>query len=53
MLHLYGPEVQFAIYDNLSLGVMSSWIASPIALAAKSSFNSHTNNNVDLGTIVG
>jgi len=53
MLHLYGPEVHFAISDNLSLGVMSSWIASPIALAAKYSFNSKTNNHVALGTIAG
>lgn len=56
LIHLYGPEVHFAVTDNLSIGVMATWIASPIALAAKYSF---TNNNPDsdlhfsIGTIVG
>jgi len=53
MLHLYGPEVHFAVSDNLSLGVMSSWIASPIAIAAKYSFDSETNTHFALGTIFG
>ena len=53
MLHLYGPEVHFAVSDNLSLGVMSSWIASPIAIAAKYSFDSETNTHLALGTIMG
>ena len=38
MLNLYGPEVHFAISDNTSLGVMSTWIGSPMALAVKRSF---------------
>ena len=53
MIHLYGPEVHFALTNKFSLGVMSSWIASPIGLAAKYSFN--TNNeklNLSLGTIL-
>jgi hypothetical protein len=53
MIHLYGPEVHFAVSDNLSLGVMSSWIASPIAIAAKYSFDSETNTHFALGTIMG
>lgn len=53
MIHLYGPEVHFAINDNFSLGVMSTWIASPIALAAKYSFDSETDVHFSLGTIVG
>jgi len=39
LIHLYGPEVHFAVSDNLSVGVMATWIASPIALALKYSFN--------------
>jgi hypothetical protein len=38
MLNLYGPEVHFAVSDNTSLGVMSTWIGSPMALAVKRSF---------------
>ncbi|MBD3637851.1 MAG: hypothetical protein HUJ25_10890 [Crocinitomicaceae bacterium] len=35
MLHLYGPEVHFSVADNLSIGVMATWIAAPIGVAAK------------------
>jgi hypothetical protein len=38
MLNLYGPEVHFAVSDNTSLGVMSTWLGSPMALAIKRSF---------------
>ena len=56
LTHLYGPEVHFAVTDNLSLGVMATWAASPIAIAAKYSF---TNPNPEsdvffaVGAIVG
>ncbi|MGB0850432.1 MAG: hypothetical protein ACPGTP_04250, partial [Bacteroidia bacterium] len=53
LIHLYGPEVHFGVKDNLSLGVMSSWIASPIAVAAKYSFYQEENTSVALGSIVG
>lgn len=53
MLGLQGPEVHFAVDDNLSLGVMSTWIGSPLALASKYSFNSTTNTHFSVGTIVG
>lgn len=56
LIHLYGPEVHFALTDNLSLGVMATWIASPIALAAKYSFNnSNTESDINfaVGAIVG
>ena len=35
MVHIYGPEVHFSVTNNLSVGLMSSWIASPIVLALK------------------
>lgn len=54
MLNLYGPEVHFAVTDRLSLGVMSTWIASPIALAVKYSIPTKNKNlNFGLGTIMG
>jgi hypothetical protein len=56
MIHLYGPEVHFAVTDNLSVGVMATWIASPIALALKYSFknpNPDSDVHFALGAIVG
>jgi hypothetical protein len=54
MIHLYGPEVHFALTDKFSLGIMSTWIASPIALAAKYSFENEKNKvHFSLGSIVG
>lgn len=35
MINLYGPEVHFAVHKDFSVGVMSTWIGSPIALALK------------------
>ena len=54
MINLYGPEVHFALSDRFSLGVMSTWSASPFILAAK--FTIPTQNpklNFGLGTLVG
>lgn len=53
MIHLYGPEVHFAITNNFNLGVMSTWIGSPIALAGKYTFNSKSKTYLALGTIIG
>ena len=54
LVHLYGPEVHFAVTDRLSVGVMSTWIASPIALAVKYSIPTDNKNiNWGVGTIIG
>ncbi len=54
LLNLYGPEVHFALSDNFSLGVMTTWIGSPLALAAKYSFKTKKEKlNFSLGTIMG
>lgn len=53
MVHLYGPEVHFALTDRFSLGVMATWIASPIGLAAKYSIPTKNEKlNFALGTIM-
>lgn len=52
LIQLYGPEVHFALTDNFSLGIMSSWIASPIGLAAKYSVYSTEKVQIALGTII-
>jgi len=53
MINLYGPEVHFGVLPNLSVGVMATWIASPIALAVK--YTVPTQNpklNFGVGTIM-
>jgi hypothetical protein len=53
MIHLYGPEVHLALSDRFSLGVMTTWIASPIGLAAKYSIPTKNEKlNFSLGTIM-
>ena len=54
MLHLYGPEVHFALSDRFSLGAMSSWIGSPMVLAMKLSIPTKNENvNFGFGTLIG
>jgi hypothetical protein len=53
-LNLYGPEVHFSVADNLSVGVMTTWIASPFALAVKYTFESRIEKlNFGVGTLFG
>jgi hypothetical protein len=52
MVNLYGPEVHLSVAQNFSVGVMATWIASPIALAFK--YTIPTQNpklNFGLGTL--
>jgi hypothetical protein len=54
VVNLYGPEVQFSITNRFSIGVLSTWIASPIALALKYTFpTSNDKLNFGVGTILG
>ncbi len=54
VLNLYGPEVHFSVANNFSVGVMSTWIASPIALALKYTIpTSNDNLNFGVGTLLG
>ena len=54
MISLYGPEVHFAVSNKFSLGVMSTWIGSPLALNAKYTLPSIRKNiNYSLGIIAG
>jgi hypothetical protein len=54
MLHLYGPEVHYALNNRLSVGIMTSWIASPFVLAVKYSIpTSNEKINFGLGSLVG
>jgi len=54
IVNLYGPEVHFALHDNLSVGIMATWIASPIALALKYSIPTRNEKlNFGVGTLIG
>ena len=54
MVHLYGPEVHFSVSNRFSVGIMTTWIASPIALALKYTFpTKNAKLNFGLGTILG
>jgi hypothetical protein len=54
MINLYGPEVHFALSDNFNVGLMTTWIGSPIAVAMKRSFTSNNENiNFSLGGLFG
>lgn len=53
MVHLYGPEVHFSVANNFSIGVMATWIASPIGLALKLALPTQNEKiNFSLGTIM-
>ncbi len=54
MLNLYGPEAHLALTDRLNVGIMSSWIASPIIIATKYSFAKEESTlNFSFGSLVG
>lgn len=53
MIHLYGPEMHFAVSNRLSIGVMATWIAAPIGLALKYSIPTKDPKwNFSVGTIL-
>lgn len=54
LINLYGPEVHFAVSNNFNLGIMSSWIASPMILALKYSIKTKSENiNLSVGSLSG
>jgi hypothetical protein len=54
LVNLYGPEVHFAVSNRFSIGVMSTWIASPFILAAKYTIPTKNDKlNFGFGTLMG
>jgi hypothetical protein len=54
MIHLYGPEVHFSLSNRFSIGIMTSWIASPFIVAAKYTIPTKNENvNFGIGTMLG
>jgi hypothetical protein len=54
LINLFGPEVHFAVSKNFSVGVITTWIASPIVLALKYSIpTNYEKINFGFGTLLG
>ena len=52
MLNLYGPEMHMAVSNRLSVGIMSTWIGSPLILALKYTIpTKNPNVNFSLGNL--
>ncbi len=54
MVNLFGPEIHFAVTDRLNIGVMTTWIGSPLIAVGK--YTIPTNNekvNFSIGTMLG
>jgi hypothetical protein len=54
LVNLYGPEVHFSVSKNFSVGVLATWIASPIVLAFKYTIPTKNEKlNFGFGTLLG
>ena len=54
MIHVYGPEVHFSVSNQLSLGIMTTWGASPFILAGKFAIPTQNEKlNFAIGTLIG
>jgi len=54
LVNLYGPEVHFAVSNRFSIGIISTWIASPFILATKYTIPTKNEKlNFGLGTLMG
>lgn len=51
--NLFGPDFQFSVSDNFGVGIMTSWLASPIIGTAKYSFKLGENVQGAVGTMLG
>ncbi len=53
LMHIFGPEVQFAVTDNITVGGLTSWIGMPIVLSLKYSAKLTDNLHVGVGVLGG
>ena len=51
--NLFGPDIQYGLADNLGVGVITSWIGSPIIFTTKYSFEIDKNVNGAVGLLAG
>jgi hypothetical protein len=53
LLNYYGPEAHFAVADDFTLGLMTSWFAIPLIGSAKYSFHFSEKVHMSIGTLIG
>jgi hypothetical protein len=53
LFNYWGPEIQYSVSDKLTLGAMTTWVAMPIVLSAKTSFSANENLHFGLGLLAG
>ena len=54
MVNLFGPEIHFAVSDRLNIGVMTTWIGSPLVAVGKYTIpTSNEKVNFSIGTMLG
>lgn len=53
LMSLFGPEIQFAISDNLTIGGLTSWFGIPIIVSLKYSFQLSENLYLGAGALGG
>lgn len=49
----FGPDLQFGVADNFGIGVMTSWLAIPIVVTGKYSFQLSENAHLGVGALLG
>lgn len=49
----FGPDLQFGVADNFGVGVMTSWLAIPIVVTGKYSFQLSENAHLGVGALLG
>ncbi|HNW97869.1 MAG TPA: hypothetical protein PKK00_05610 [Bacteroidales bacterium] len=52
-INYYGPDINFCVGDNFSLGVMTTWACMPIVGYAKQSISLSENLNLGIGAYLG
>ncbi len=52
-LSTYGIDLQFGVAKNINVGIMTSWILSPVLVTAKYSINLGEDVNLGVGTLLG
>jgi len=53
LLHIYGAEYEVAVSEQLTLGIMTSWLGAPIVGSMKFSIAGSENLNFALGGLIG
>lgn len=51
--NLFGPDAQFGVSDNVSLGIVTTWFGSPIIGSVKYSYPLSDKTHLGLGTLLG